>query len=110
MMRHRERQAPGICTDPERAVRGAKGLLPENQTIRRGQMPDPITALHYAANGNFASGSYDPGAVGFNLADVASASLLSYLPSGVEGLAYLGMTGGLTASFEAAVDSYIGAA
>jgi hypothetical protein len=72
-------------------------------------MPDPITALHYAANGNFASGSYDPGAVGFNLADIASASLLSYLPSGVEGLAYLGMTGGLTASFEAAIDSYIGA-
>jgi hypothetical protein len=71
-------------------------------------MSEPITPLHYTANGNFVNGQYAPGADGFNLADISSASQLSELPSGVKALAYLGMTGGVTASFEAAVEPFIG--
>ncbi len=68
----------------------------------------PSTSLHYAANGNFVNGQYAPGADGFNLADISSASQLSELPAGVKGLVYLGMTGGVTAAFQAAVTSFIG--
>ena len=71
-------------------------------------MPDPITSLHYAANGNFVNGQYAPGADGFNLADISSASQLSELPAGVKGLVYLGMTGGVTAAFQSTVSSFIG--
>jgi hypothetical protein len=71
-------------------------------------MSEPNTSLHYTANGNFVNGQYAPGADGFNLADISSASQLSELPSGVKALAYLGMTGGVTASFEAAVEPFIG--
>jgi hypothetical protein len=71
-------------------------------------MTEPTTPLHYTANGNFVNGQYAPGADGFNLADISSASQLSELPSGVKALAYLGMTGGVTASFEAAVEPFIG--
>ncbi len=71
-------------------------------------MSEPVTSLHYAANGNFVNGQYAPGADGFNLADISSASQLSELPSGVKALVYLGMTGGVTASFQAAVSSFIG--
>ena len=49
-------------------------------------MTDPITALHYTANGNFLNGVYAPGADGFNLADVGSVSELNALPPGVKGL------------------------
>jgi hypothetical protein len=67
----------------------------------------PVAALHYASDGNFVNGQYAPGADGFNLADVDSASQLSELASGVEALVYLGMTGGVTAAFKAAVRSFI---
>jgi hypothetical protein len=68
----------------------------------------PITSLHYAANGNFVNGVYAPAADGFNLADVSSVSLLNSLPSGVKGLVYLGMSGGVTQAFKTAVNAYIG--
>ena len=42
------------------------------------------------------------------MADISSASQLSELPSGDKALVYLGMTGGVTASFEAAVEPFIG--
>ena len=71
-------------------------------------MSDPITNLHYAANGNIVNGQYTPGADGFNLADVSSVSALNALPAGVKGLVWLGMGSGATASFQAAVSQYIG--
>jgi hypothetical protein len=71
-------------------------------------MSDPTTALHYTPNGNLVNGQYAPGADGFNLADISSASELSELPSGVKALVWLGMTGGVTASFKAAVESFAG--
>ena len=71
-------------------------------------MSEPNTSLHYTANGNFVNGQYAPGADGFNLADISSASQLSELPSGDKALVYLGMTGGVTASFKAAVEPFIG--
>lgn len=71
-------------------------------------MADPITAWHYAANGNFANGAYDPGALGFNLADVESRSQLDALPRGVKALVYLGLTNGADASFQAIVNAYKG--
>jgi hypothetical protein len=37
-------------------------------------MSEPNTSLHYTANGNFVNGQYAPGADGFNLADISSAS------------------------------------
>jgi Phosphoesterase family/Bacterial Ig-like domain len=67
---------------------------------------DPATSLHYTSNGNFVNGRYAPGADGFNLADVSSASQLSELPSGVKALAWLGMTDGVTAAFKSAVESF----
>lgn len=67
--------------------------------------PEPITSLHYAPNGNFASGDYnapgDPGSVGFNLADVGSAAAADALPAGVRGLIYTGL--GFDAAFQATV-------
>ena len=72
-------------------------------------MSDPITSLHYAPNANIVNNIYAPGAVGFNLADISSAGELPYLPAGVEALAWFGMTGGVTDSFKAAVNSYVGA-
>ena len=72
-------------------------------------MTDPTTALHYTANGNFSSsGVYEPGADGFNLADVSSVSGLNSLPAGVKGLVYLGLTGGVTSSFISTVSQFIG--
>jgi hypothetical protein len=71
-------------------------------------MSEPNTSLHYTANGNFVNGQYAPGADGFNLADVSSASVLSEVPSGDKALVYLGMTGGVTAAFKAAVTPFIG--
>jgi hypothetical protein len=70
--------------------------------------PGPVTALHYAANGNFVNGVYAPGADGFNLADVGSADELNALPAGVKGLVWLGMTDGVTPTFIAAVTACIG--
>jgi hypothetical protein len=62
------------------------------------------TSLHYAANGNFSnSGTYEPGAVGFNLADVGSASEAKSLPTGVKGLVWVGKCDGVTTSFRLAV-------
>ena len=71
-------------------------------------MSDPSTMLHYTANGNFVKGQYAPGADGFNMADISSASQLSEVPSGDKALVWLGMTGGVTAAFKAAVESFIG--
>ena len=71
-------------------------------------MSDPVTTLHYAANGNFVNGVYAPGADGFNLADVSSVDDLNSLPTGVKGLAYLGLTGGVTSSFISTVSAFIG--
>jgi hypothetical protein len=71
-------------------------------------MSDPITMLHYTANGNLVDGEYRPGTDGFNMADVSAASELSELPSGVKALVWLGMTGGVTAAFKVAVKSFIG--
>ncbi len=65
----------------------------------------PNTSLHYTANGNFVNGVYTPAADGFNLADVGSADMLNYLPTGVKGLVYVGMTDGVTAAFTALVDA-----
>jgi len=71
-------------------------------------MSEPATRLHYTANGNFVNGQYAPGADGFNMADISSASELSEVPSGDKALVYLGMTGGVTAAFKAAVTPFIG--
>lgn len=69
----------------------------------------PQTNLHYAANGNFADDGYnaagDPGSDGFNLADVSSVSQADTLPSGVQGLIYLGGENGLSSSIEHTIQS-----
>ena len=71
-------------------------------------MSDPITTLHYAANGNFVGGAYAPGVDGFNLADVSSVDVLNAMPAGVKGLVYVGTTDGATASFQATVSAFMG--
>jgi hypothetical protein len=66
------------------------------------------TTLHFAPNSDFASGSYDPGAAGFNLADVASPGVLGELPPGVEALVYVGLCGGVDAGFMNAIAPFLG--
>ena len=69
----------------------------------------PLTSLHYSPNANIDSnGDYVPGTDGFNLADIASSSLLRYLPSGVKALVYLGLCNGADANFVATVQPYVG--
>ena len=65
--------------------------------------------LHYASNGNFSpSGSYLPGAIGFNLADVSNVAQLKSLPDGVKGLVWVGQCNGVDARFLNTVRPYIG--
>jgi hypothetical protein len=67
------------------------------------------TRLHFAPNGNFDSkGTYLPGQVGFNLADVSTVRELEALPAGVRGLVWIGRCGGVDASFVQAVRPYVG--
>ena len=71
-------------------------------------MADPQTTLHYAPNANLATGTYAPGADGFNLADISSFDQVSELPAGVQGLVYLGYTDGNTPTFQAMIQPFIG--
>jgi len=69
----------------------------------------PKRGLHFAPNGNFdGSGSYLPGKIGFNLADVSNIRQLDALPDGVEGLAWIGRCNGVDAAFLDSVRPYIG--
>lgn len=69
----------------------------------------PGTSLHFTSNGNFASnGTYEPGALGFNMADVSSNSAAASLPSGVKALVWLGDCGGATSSFDSMIQSFKG--
>jgi hypothetical protein len=73
--------------------------------------PWPVTSLHYTSNGNFSpSGGYLPATDGFTLADIDSSAKkeLDRLPSGVQGLVWLGDCGGATAAFRSTVDSFAG--
>jgi hypothetical protein len=71
-------------------------------------MSVPITSLHYAPNANIVNGTYAPGADGFNLADVSSVGALNALPTGVQGLVWLGMGNGANATFQSAVNQFKG--
>ncbi len=67
------------------------------------------TSLHLAANGNFdANGTFAPGKLGFNLADVSDEARLSSLPAGVKALAWIGRCSGVDAGFLDAVRPYLG--
>jgi hypothetical protein len=69
----------------------------------------PATGLHYAPNGNMSgSGAYEPGALGFNLADISASWALAYLPAGVKALVWLGDCGGATSSFQSQVQPFLG--
>lgn len=69
----------------------------------------PQTKWHYTANGNFdSSGNYLPGKLGFNVADVSSASALQSLPTGVEGLLWVGQCSGVTTQFRSTINGYVG--
>jgi hypothetical protein len=65
--------------------------------------------LHYASNGNFSSsGTYLPGVLGFNLADVSSVAQLNSLPDGVKGLVWVGQCKGVDSRFLSTVHPYVG--
>jgi hypothetical protein len=68
----------------------------------------PRTSEHFAANGDFSGSTYDPGADGFNLADVSSNAETEALPAGVKGLEWIGSCAGATPSFQADLQSFIG--
>jgi hypothetical protein len=69
---------------------------------------NPIALYHYAPNGNFdANGTYLPGAVGFNLADVSDVGTLNSLPAGVLGLVWVGLCNGVDASFTGAIQPFM---
>jgi hypothetical protein len=67
----------------------------------------PRTHWHLASNGNFAGRTFVPGAVGFNLADVAGAGLLPHVPSGAQALVWVGLCGGADSGFVAKVTPYL---
>jgi hypothetical protein len=84
--------------------RGFAGLKP----LRRDASPftggggsslGPVTAFHYANNGNFSGSTFLPGPVGFNLADVSSPNQLEGLPLGVKGLMWSGNPNGADGAF-----------
>jgi len=56
-------------------------------------------SLHYTANENFVNGVYQPGTLGFNLADVTDKATLDSAPAGVLGLVFLDGCQGATATF-----------
>jgi hypothetical protein len=65
--------------------------------------------LHLAANQNFGpAGDFLPGALGFDLADVTTASDLAHLPDGVRALVWVGRCDGVTPGFIDAVRPYLG--
>jgi hypothetical protein len=68
----------------------------------------PRTAEHFAANGNLSGSTYQPGAVGFNLADVSSNAETAALPVGVKGLEWIGSCAGATSSFRSTIQSFVG--
>ena len=68
----------------------------------------PQTSEHYTANGNFSGSTYEPGADGFNVADVSSNGEVEALPAGVKGLVWIGSCAGATSSFQSIIGSYIG--
>jgi len=68
----------------------------------------PRTSEHYGANGNFSGPADQPGADGFNLADVSSNAQTAALPAGMKGLAWIGSCAGATAAFRSTIRSYIG--
>jgi SAM-dependent methyltransferase len=70
---------------------------------------EPKTELHHAPNHNFdLRGSYLPGKVGFNVADVSTARQLSSLPDGVKALVWIGQCNGVDQTFLKAVQPFIG--
>jgi hypothetical protein len=74
-----------------------------------GVVVGPTTSRHYTSGANFnADGSYGPGSVGFNLADVSSVAQLNSLPAGVLGLVYLGLCNGADATFTSTVQPFVG--
>lgn len=68
---------------------------------RAAKADEPLTYRHFAANANIDSrGTFEPGAFGFNLADVgASPAQLSALPAGVRGLVWIGQCQGVNNRF-----------
>ncbi|SEL49793.1 hypothetical protein [Streptacidiphilus jiangxiensis] len=69
--------------------------------------PGTVT-LHEASNTNFdAALGFGPGALGFNLAEVATTAELDALPSGVKALIWVGRCDGVTPAFENAVQPYL---
>lgn len=87
-------------------IRGAGALVVLGAAIAQTMAG---THLHLAANGNFdANGTYAPGRIGFNLADVGDVATLDALPADVKGLAWIGRCSGVDAGFLEAVRPYIG--
>jgi hypothetical protein len=63
---------------------------------------------HYAPNHNFdARGAWQPGAAGFNLADISDPEQLRHLPVGVEGLIWVGLCGGVDQNFVARMMPFV---
>lgn len=84
-------------------------LLSSISSVHSAQIVTPRVDLHYSANGNFDRHSHFlPGKAGFNVADVSTASQLDTLPDGVHALVWIGQCGGVDASFEHAMESYLG--
>lgn len=87
------------------------GCTASRPSVATATAPWPVTSMHYASNGNFSqSGQYLPEADGFNIADIntSAKSDLDRLPSGVQGLVWLGDCGGVTAAFRSTVSDFVG--
>lgn len=71
-------------------------------------LTQPITALHYAPNDNFPSGTFALQPYGFNLADVSNVSQVDGLPSGVKGLVFVGLSNGVDSAFLSFMAPFMG--
>jgi len=104
----------GVTFTPSATPAGTSGAataVPTTPALPPDAPPWPVTSWHYAPNNNFShSGTYTPGAYGFNLADVAAypKSQMDGLPDGVRGMVWIGTCQGATTDFRAIVDSFAG--
>ncbi len=95
------------------ALRTAQSILLASSALWMFATPptraEPKTDLHHAPNHNFdVRGSYVPGKVGFNVADVSNVAQLGALPDGVRALVWVGQCNGVDAKFLKTVQPFVG--
>jgi hypothetical protein len=90
---------------------GAAAALQPRPTTVPVTITGPVSnsTLHFTGVGNWdAQGNYLPASLGFNLAGVGSPGVMPYVPTGVQALVWIGLCNGADATFQSAVNPYLG--